>query len=131
MQHATIREILASIPLGADFTAPRAYATLVRLSAIIKSHLKMEDERLYAVLLKSPDEMLRRKAVEFARAMGGFAKTYDAFVARWMDPAAIADDPAGFHAEWRAVVEGLTERMNREDDDLYAAFDRLHLPESA
>lgn len=57
--------------------------------------------------------------------MGALASAFVDFTQRWMKTGAIAQNPASFKYEWAGIVSTLTDRMNREDDDLYTEFDAL------
>ncbi len=124
-QHATIRQILDSLSTHADFTSPEVYGTLVRLTSVIRAHLKLEDEKLYPALAQSSDPEIREKAARFQKEMGALAPAYVAFAEKWMRSGAISENAAGFGSEWNAIVKALNDRMDREDNDLYAEFDRL------
>jgi hypothetical protein len=124
-QHTAIRELLHSIPIKDVVVAPSAFATLVRLTATIRAHLKLEDAELYPVLLKSPDSHIRTKAAQFQKEMGNLAGAYIAFSETWISSRAIEADTRGFLNEWSSIVRTLTSRMDREDGDLYDEFDRL------
>ena len=123
-QHTKIREMLNSLR-PSDFSAAKAYATLVKLNATIIVHLRMEDDVLYPTLLKSADADVREKTARFQAEMAQLSREFVAFCARWMKVGALGENPRVFQREWHEMVLALRERLNREDDDLYAEFDRL------
>lgn len=110
---------LSSPPRPTELAAVRGMLrdTLVR-------HLKCEDWVLYPRLKTSGDPALARMAREFVHEMGHIADDYAAYDAKWTAEAVAADWP-GFAAETATLLDILGMRIEREEQDLYPAADRL------
>ena len=92
---------------------------LARLFAILGSHLKLEDNRLYPALERSSDRTIRETALHYRQEMGGLKRAFADFMTTWATESAIAADPEGFMAAWSAVRRALEVRMEKEDHGLY------------
>jgi hypothetical protein len=95
---------------------------LSRLAGVLKMHLSIEDEVLYAALAQSQDRTVRETARQFAEEMGGLAARFTTYNSLWTLHA-IEADPAAFVAETRALFTALAERIDRENQLLYPLFE--------
>lgn len=95
-----------------------------QLTSTLIAHLKAEDWVLYPRLLGSSDATVAATAKAFNEEMGGLSAAYIAYSEKW-SATAIADDWAGYCADSRTVVEALTNRITRENRELYPLIDRL------
>ncbi len=93
------------------------------LNATLIAHLKAEDWILYPTLLASDDPETAATAQQFLDEMGGLAAAFLAYADKW-SATAIESDWAGYCAESREIIEALTERIVRENRELYPLADR-------
>jgi hypothetical protein len=98
---------------------------LARLSGALKVHLNMEDRALYPALIASNEPHVQRLAQRFQAEMGNLTEQFGAYVKKWRLPAAIESDPRGFASETKHVFGALAQRIERENNELYAAADAL------
>jgi hypothetical protein len=98
---------------------------LAQLSGGLKVHLTMEDSALYPALARSHDPKVRRIAERFQSEMGGLKEAFGDYVKKWMVARNIEADPRGFAAETKQVFAALALRIERENNELYAAADAL------
>ena len=94
------------------------------LSSTLIAHLKAEDWVLYPRLLASGDPSVASTAKRFNEEMGGLAAAFTAYTAQW-SAAAITQDWAGYCADSRVIIDKLTDRITRENRELYPLADRL------
>lgn len=102
-----------------------ALGTLVRLAGLVQAHVKLEDERLYPELMKSHNPLIREKARHFQEEMGDLAQRFTTFAQTWILSGQVAKDVRGFKEAWAPVLAALSERMEREDNDLYVEYERI------
>ena len=94
------------------------------LSSTLIAHLKAEDWVLYPRLLASGDAAIAAVAAAFNEEMGGLANAYVAHTDMW-SATAIAEDWAGYCTATRGIIDALTNRITRENRELYPLLDRL------
>lgn len=94
------------------------YALRQELASTLIRHLKAEDWLLYPRLLRSSDSRLAQIAQSFSKEMGGLAPAFRDHSERW-GSYAIESDWTGYGRETAQLLEALTERITREDRDLY------------
>ena len=94
------------------------------LSSTLIAHLKAEDWVLYPRLLASRQPGIADIANAFIDEMGGLAAAFAAYNEKWPAPA-IHADWAGYCAHSRAVIEALSNRITRENRELYPLLDAL------
>jgi len=95
---------------------------LSNLAGKLSFHLAMEDQSLYPRLLGASDPKVKSTAKQFMTEMGGLGGTFTAYNGKWQ-ASAIRADPAGFAEETRAVFAALTQRITRENRELYPLAD--------
>ncbi len=100
-----------------------AAALLSKLSGKLQVHLAMEDDTLYPHLLEHSDSQVRSTAQRFISEMKGIASAYQAYASRWGAPKKIQADPAGFIKETQGIFQALTQRIDKENNDLYDLVD--------
>ena len=125
-QHDEIRRAgndLSVAMRGDDPAAVRR--ALSRLSGLLEVHLALEDKSFYPVLLKHADPEVRKTAQSYQESMGTLATAYMAFRGRWLRQGAIEEDRPGFEKELNAVWALLDQRIDLENDTLYAMVDGL------
>lgn len=128
---ATLGKILTGLverpdpPLSTELASVRAMLrdTLVR-------HLKCEDWVLYPRLKASGDAALIRMASEFVAEVGDIAGDFQVYDSKWTEDLVAADWP-GFCHETRVVLDLLAIRIERENENLYPAVERLGVAEAS
>jgi len=129
-QHAAIVEVVKElrsllVPEKVLDNIPDIMGVLIGLSGKLKAHLSKEDRELYPDLLASGDAKLTEMAAAFQSEMGGLAQAFEDYMATWRSIEAIEDDPDGFIRASEAVIDALSDRINRENRELYMLADRL------
>ena len=94
-----------------------------QLTSTLIAHLKAEDWVLYPRLLASPDPRIAATARAFNEEMGGLAAAFSSYCEQW-SASAIGDDWPGYCAASRAIIDALTNRIVRENRELYPLLDR-------
>jgi hypothetical protein len=128
-QHAEIAEVAKQIeatlvPSKLAAGAAETRSLVGTLTGKLMIHLTMEDKALYPSLLKHTDAQVRETAQKFIDEMSGITPIIQKFGATWTEPA-IRSDPTKFCAEMRQIFVALTDRIQRENGQLYALVDRL------
>ena len=108
-----------SPPPSAEFHALRR-----ELQSTLFAHLKAEDWMLYPRLLDSPDAEVADTARAFSDEMGGLAAAFMDYSEKW-GVTTIANDWAGYCRDTAAIAAALTQRIDRENQELYPLLDRL------
>jgi hemerythrin-like domain-containing protein len=129
-QHAAIVEVVRElrsllVPEKVLDNIPDIMGVLISLSGKLKAHLSKEDKELYPDLLASGDAKLSDMAAAFQSEMGGLAQAFEDYMATWRSIEAIEDDPDGFIRASEAVIDALSDRINRENRELYMLADQL------
>jgi hypothetical protein len=93
------------------------------LNATLIGHLKAEDWILYPALLASDDPETAAIAQQFIDEMGGLAAAFIAYADKW-SASAIDSDWAGYCGESKVIIEDLSERITRENRELYPLAER-------
>ena len=94
-------------------------ATISQLSGILSVHLAAEDKYLYPALQKDPAAHIQQLAAKFSREMGTLADVYKAYRDRFMLTSQIEADPDLFLKETARVLQALSNRLQKEDKELY------------
>ena len=96
---------------------------LSNLAGKLNFHLAMEDQALYPRLMERKDSDTQALARKFLEEMGGLGQVFGAYNDKWQ-VSAIRNDPAGFNSETQAVFAALTQRIKRENTELYPLADK-------
>ena len=120
-EHAELARLAAT--LGAQARSDRPDVAGVagvrwQLTRKLLLHLANEDKLLYPKLKNGSDAVAARLAERFSDDMGGLAATYNAYVAKWSATRIEAEWPA-FCTETQAIVAALSDRIAREERELY------------
>lgn len=94
------------------------------LSSTLIAHLKAEDWALYPRLMASADPEIKATAKGFSDEMGGLAAAYTVYAQRW-DAMSIDSNWHGFCLETRDIITALSDRITRENRELYPLAERL------
>ena len=114
--------------IARDLPPPSTELYLLRreLSSALIRHLKAEDWLLYPRLLVSPNQAIARTALSFSEEMGGLAEAYTKYAERW-GSYAIQSDWDGYRTETADIIQTLTNRIQREDRELYPLLEKLNM----
>lgn len=94
-----------------------------QFSKQLLGHLTSEDWLLYPSLLQSSDYLIAGTAQTFIDEMGGLLADYKAWSAKW--PAVkIHEEWKLFVFETRELLDALSNRIERENNELYALVER-------
>jgi hemerythrin-like domain-containing protein len=96
---------------------------LSELSGKLKIHLATEDSTLYPDMLKHKNEKVKTLANKYNSEMSGIKGAFDAYAKKWLSTAAVEKDHAGFIKETKGLFEVLAKRIDKENNELYPAFD--------
>lgn len=105
--------------------ASKVKSLLSKLMGKLKVHLAMEDKSLYPSLLEKGDDQLKAMTQRFIDEMGGIGEAVETYADKWSTASAIQNDVQGFISETNAIFAALAERIDKENNELYAAFDAL------
>ena len=117
-----LQELLDENILVEDGTAARR--CLGSFMGRLQMHLAMEDKVLYPELEAHKNPEVATLARRFSAEMKTMPINVVAYNVRWATPSAIKADACGFIEETRAVIKFLTDRIRRENQELYAMADR-------
>ena len=95
---------------------------LSNLAGKLQVHLAMEDQALYPRLQSASDPKVKAMANQFMAEMGGLRGAFAAYNSKWQ-LSAIRADHAGVAEETQAVFAALTQRIARENRELYPLAD--------
>lgn len=98
--------------------------TLSRLSGTLKVHLTAEDNQLYPELLTSKNSKIKSVAETFVREMGGIKDFVGKYAGKWMSAENIQKDPNGFITETKTLLGALSQRIDKENKELYEMIDK-------
>lgn len=125
IQHNEILKVAKEI---SDTIGPQADPVALRkllsiLAGKLNFHLALEDKALYPRIADGDDAAARELARKFKTEMGGLGEAFAAYNLKWQ-VSAIRSNPGGFSDETRAVFQALTQRIARENRELYPLADR-------
>lgn len=96
-----------------------------RFDGVLTSHLVSEDTFLYPEMIGSGDAGASTTAARFSEEMGGLSDSYKAFTQEWLEPSRIRADPMGFRKAFTKIVFALSNRIHRENNELYPLADAI------
>jgi hemerythrin-like domain-containing protein len=127
-EHAELVKIVKELEamIGGDAPPPSVALFEVRrkLSSLLIAHLKAEDWVLYPPLLTCADPKVAETARHFVDEMGGLAQAFTVYVERW-DALSIESGWPRYQRESRGIIEALTNRIIRENQELYPLLERI------
>jgi len=123
---AITRRLSAVVAREVPPPSTELYVLRRELSSALIRHLKAEDWLLYPGLLVSPNQLVARTALSFSKEMGRLARDYTEYAERW-GSYAIESDWEGYRTETAAILEALTNRIKREDRELYPLLEKLNM----
>lgn len=127
-EHAQLVTIVRRLSeeIGPDNAGPSAELHVLRreLTSTLIRHLKGEDWILYPKLLGSSDPAVVATARRFNDEMSGLAGAFMAYSEKW-GQLAIERDWNGYRQETAAIVQALSDRITRENRELFPLLDRF------
>lgn len=127
-EHAQLVEIASRLSAAVAAPQPPAATELFmlrnELTSILIAHLKAEDWLLYPRLLASPDPSVKKTARAFSDEMGGLAQAYGCYTHKWT-AMSIQVNWVGYCKETRDIIDALTQRIARENRELYPLLDTM------
>ncbi len=110
--------------------APRVRSLLAQVASVLSVHLYLEDNELYAEMLNHWDPTVREKSKLFLDEMGGLMVTFKAYLTTYGATDQIQASPAAFINETKALFEAMSQRIVREESDLFVMVDGLPVLET-
>lgn len=98
---------------------------LKALSAVVTTHLAIEDRILYPSLQRSGHAVMAQMAREYQDDMQGIANAFINFARRWSSATQLSRQPEQFRSEANTVLRDVHERMLRENREFYPAIEAL------
>lgn len=98
---------------------------LKNLSAVITSHLAIEDRILYPSLRKSGNAAIADMAQHYQEDMKGIASAFINFARQWGNATALSRNAEGFRAAANVTLRDVHARMLRENREFYPAIEAL------
>lgn len=129
-QHQELLEIADQIKESLDIEALAKNAQEIRslvsqLLGKLTVHLSMEDKVLYPRLLEHGDAKVRKTARRVQAEISDVADAMEGYRARWTSALAVQEDPRAFVEETSTLLRVLSERIRREDDELFPCLQKL------
>jgi len=118
-----LQALLDARALAKDASAARS--CVGKLMGKLVIHLSAEDKVLYPELASSKDPTVAALARRFSTEMKSTTPQVVAYGDRWPTPSAIKASPEVFVQETKQVIGILANRIRRENQELYAAADRI------
>lgn len=109
--------------LEKDATAARSL--LSKLAGKLVVHLAMEDKSLFPSLERLDNPKLNATLATFNKEMGGIKDAFTAYVNKWGMANIIKADAATFVKDTKGVFAALSNRINKENNELYKLIDAL------
>lgn len=126
--HAKLARLFGSLGEVVSRSDPPPQVELFELRhnlvSMLLAHLKLEDWALYPRLIESRQVELAAAGQAFKDEMGSLAPAFVAYCDKW-GAAAIEDDWAGYCEDTRAMLDGLMNRLLRENRELLPLLERL------
>ncbi len=97
---------------------------LSKLAESMVNHLKKEDKIFYPSLSSHPRKTISLLAKIYVKKMGGISDEFNQYIARWSDAVLIQDNANDFINETKDILEVLSMRINKEDNELYPLIAR-------
>lgn len=101
-----------------------ARTLILEIDGLLKTHLGVEDDQMYPMLMDAPCAETRRLGATAFGDMGGIAGLWNAYRDRWSAEAMLSD-VRRFREATRGVLQALSVRIQQENDTLYPALEKL------
>lgn len=117
---ASVESLRLLVQAGVVENADEIAKMMGSMSATIRLHLAAEDRMLYPMLINAGNPEVARIARDFQCEMGGLAGSYLEFSRRWNLASKVAAGSEEFRRDANKVFKALHERIQRENEQLYA-----------
>jgi hemerythrin-like domain-containing protein len=97
---------------------------LTTMAGKVKIHLATEDKVLYPALEKHKDPKVQAMAKQYATEMGQIKTVFEAYLGRYPTAQAIEGAAANWVKETKDLFAVLGKRIDKENNELYAAADK-------
>ena len=118
-----LQALLNADALSVDATAARR--TLGNLMGKLTLHLTTEDKVMYPELVAHENPTVSEIAKRFSTEMKSTAQQVMSYNNKWSTASAIKANAEDFIKETKQVISILADRIKRENQELYAAADRV------
>ncbi|MDE1951141.1 MAG: hemerythrin domain-containing protein [Burkholderiales bacterium] len=118
-----LQALLNAAELSKD--GSKARTCLASLMGKLVLHLTSEDQVLYPELTASKDAAVAALARRFSTEMQSTTKAVVAYNEKWGTASAIKANAPAFIDETKNVLRILADRIKRENQELYAAADKI------
>lgn len=126
--HAKLARMFRDLEQMVERPEPPAQVDLFELRHSLMStligHLKLEDWALYPRLIQSGDQEISATGEWFKEEMGGLAPAFVAYCEKWTANT-IRSDWASYCSDTRGLLDALTDRLTRENRELFPLLERL------
>jgi hypothetical protein len=126
--HAKLARLIGDLGEAVSRSEPPPQIKLFELRhnlvSMLLSHLKLEDRALYPRLIQSGQVELAVAGQLFKDEMGGLAPAFIAYCDKW-GATAIENDWQGYCQDTRAMLDGLMNRLLRENRELLPLLEQL------
>jgi hemerythrin-like domain-containing protein len=112
-------------PAAVQADAAGVRSLLSEMIGKLKLHLAMEDKSLYPALLEAKDAKVVATCRKFMSEMGGIADVVKKYGETYSSPQALASNPDDFIRDTKGLLAALSERVRREESDLYPMAEKL------
>jgi hypothetical protein len=97
----------------------------MKIDKFKQQHLAVEQRYLYPAAQACGVAKVARLGRQYENDMHGIAGAYLDFAGRWNTPVRLAAEPEASRSEANTVLHALTQRMRREDTELYPTVETL------
>jgi len=128
-QHYELLDIASALSLHLQIdriaeTPEVVHELLSNLMGQLRVHLAMEDRGLYPLLMERGDEEVKRLTRDFMDDVSGLSTRTRKYSLRWSLPRLIVEHPRDFARETRELLQELSHRIDREENQLYPLLSR-------
>lgn len=120
-----VQDLLTPEELALSKKAIHERNLLSEFIGVLDWHFGMEDEFFYPELLKHENAELREMTKRYIDEIGGLKKRFEEYNKKWEEIDSIKDDPNGFVEETRDIFDALSERIQRENNELFVFIETL------
>ena len=126
-QHAEIKRVMDQIMASLDSSTLKKNTDDVRslvnrLVGKLSVHLALEDNVLYPYLADSSNIELKEMGRSLQAQVGGLRKALKSYKESWTTPMSIEENPAQFAKDSKEFIDVIKNRIQLEDDGLFAAI---------
>ncbi len=124
MQHKEILNTLSQMSAALNTFVEKSDAIEIisqiqGLSTILEEHFLFEDDFLYPVLKKRPQEKVRDLAAQFSEELGDINSIFSKYKNDWTSPDIIIQLFPQFFSESKALLKAMQNRIKKEENELF------------